>query len=157
MVSPPALPPAAPFPETAPLPYSTSVLHICSIAGMLVSLVVALLLLVLLLLLAFVARDDKPVRILGVSFLAYLLVGCLVGQGFLLAHAQESYTQATQAASSTMSTWAECHTQTMLPLLFFSLLSAPLMAKLWRMWSKIRGAETHQLQLDIPPPICYNV
>ena len=44
-------------------------------------------------------------------------------------------------------TWAYCHVQRSLLLLTLSLLTIPLMAKSWRVWRKIRTAETHKLHL----------
>ena len=96
-----------------------------------------------------VARNDRPVRQTGLSFLVYLLIGALCGQGMVLATSHQ-YLQiglADEVDSEEVFTWADCHAQAWLLLLHLELHAAPLAAKMWRVWYKIRTAETRQLQL----------
>ena len=72
----------------------------------------------------------------------------------LLSHARESHTLAIRLASDDRSagyelttTWAQCHTQSTLLIMYLMLYSAPMTAKLWRVWSKIRNADTYRLEL----------
>ena len=145
--------PSPPPPFLALANLSKSFLLEASLVAIVVSSCALLVLLALAALLA-AARNDKAVRSAGVSFLAYLLVGGICGQGFLLSHALETHRLAltlSSAAAAALTdhetTWLDCHAQASLLILHLMLFTAPLMAKLWRVWSKIRTAETHQLQL----------
>ena len=108
-----------------------------------------------------VARDDKQVRQTGLSFLVYLLLGAICGQTMLMAQAWQYYEvgeilqleEATagshdpETGAPLITTWAQCHAQPLLLFLHLELHAAPLAAKLWRMQSKIRKAETVQISL----------
>ena len=149
----PLRPPPPPYPPNPFGSLSRNLLEELSLAAVVVSSTLIALLVALLVLLV-VARNDKPVRAVGVSFLVYLLVGSLCGQGFLLSHARESHTLAIRLASDDRSagyelttTWAQCHTQSTLLIMYLMLYSAPMTAKLWRVWSKIRNADTYRLEL----------
>ena len=76
-------------------------------------------------------------------------------QGFLIAHGAEnvrvSHEATFQRTGLATVTWADCHAQQALLLLHLALIAIPLMAKLWRVWCKIREAETHKLHLWDPP------
>ena len=98
-----------------------------------------------------VARDDKPIRQTGVGFLVYLLLGAICGQGMLLAHSIQLYRIGINPPEmedrTLITTWTQCHVQPLLLLLHLELHAAPLGAKLWRIWFKIRKGETKRLQL----------
>ena len=103
-------------------------------------------------LILFYARDDKPVRRAGLGFLLYLLTGGLCGQGLLIAHSAQLYRIGandwpTDADGSLLTTWTQCHAQPTLLFLHLGLHAAPLSAILWRVWFKIRTAETRRLNL----------
>ena len=130
---------------------SPGLLRASAVAAITLSSTVTAVLVVLLLLLATVAHSYKAVRRVGLSFLVYLLFGCLCGQGFLLSHAntnlRNSGLDAYEATGIVIVSWSDCHSQSMLLILHLSFLAIPLMEKVWRVWRKIRKAETHKLHL----------
>ena len=99
----------------------------------------------------FVGRNDKSVRQTGLGFLVYLLLGALSGQGMLMAHSWELYRIGINAPEledrTKVHTWAQCHAQSFFLLIHIELHAAPLSAKVWRVWAKVRAAETQKLQL----------
>lgn len=115
------------------------------------SCVVLSVLLLLLLVLVAAAHGDKAVRRVGLTFLCYLVVGAMCGQGFLISHGVEALrvSQSTLFIEHgiTTVTWADCHAQSALLVSMLAMLAIPLMAKSWRVYSKIRTAETHRLHL----------
>ena len=99
------------------------------------------------------ARNDKSVRQIGLGFLIYLILGGICGQGLLLAYSIQIYEFGVGSWTldddglPLMSSWAHCHVQPTLLFLHLGLHAAPLSAKLWRVWYKIRTAETRRLHL----------
>ena len=98
------------------------------------------------------ARNDKPVRRAGLGFLLCLITGGLCGQGLLIAHSAQLYRIGandwpTDVDGSVLTTWTQCHVQPTLLFLHLGLHAAPLSAVLWRVWFKIRTAETRRLNL----------
>ena len=140
----PPPPPEAPPPtlEDAAfglVPFSVVCLCIASVFGLFVLLLLGFLL--------HTARNDKPVRTTGLGFLVYLLLGALCGQAYLVVHAEQIYQVGLARDDSFQSTWTQCHAQGTLLVLHLAFYIAPLSAKLWRVFFKIRTAETHRLQL----------
>jgi len=125
---------------------------VCLISVSIASLSV-LLLLAVLCLISCRARNDKTVRQVGLGFLIYLILGGICGQGLLLAYSIQIYEfgigswMLDENGSPLMSSWAQCHVQPTLLFLHLGLHAAPLSAKLWRVWYKIRTAETRRLHL----------
>ena len=159
---PPFAPPAPPTPPFPPLPpwnppdslvyFNEEWLAPISIVSFSFAAVISLYEIFLLLIVVTVARDDKPVRFAGVGFLVCLLLGALCGQGMLMAQSWQYYQvgehhREDEDGNPLITTWLQCKLQPLLLLLHLELHAAPLSAKLWRIWIKIRRAETRQLQL----------
>ena len=85
-------------------------------------------------------RRDRAVQAMGYGFMVSLVLGVLLGEVFLCLHAF-------QLAEPDVTDMAFCHLETGILLLHINMLHAPLMAKLWRVFFKIRRAETRMLKI----------
>ena len=91
-------------------------------------------------------------REVGLSFAAILLAGTLCGQAFLGLHASQ-HLYLLDDSEAPGESWLRCHLMTGLLILHLNLLTAPITSKVWRVWRKIRKAETERLSLWDRPAI----
>lgn len=85
-------------------------------------------------------RRDKQVQAVGYGFIHLVILGVLFGECYLGLYA-------IQIAVPDANNFTLCHVMTGFLLLHLHTLMAPLVSKTWRVWRKIRHAETRRLKL----------